>query len=175
MASHDADERRAAAYAAGTLDPQAEAAFERELAASPVLAALVAACREPQAVAPTALVRQQVLDLAHAPALPLDVATVPWRELAPGIKFHVVHEDAERGVRGFLVWAQAGAKTVRHRHLGDEVILVLDGVLHDEQGVYRSGEICHSRTGSVHHEEIPADAGPCLAYVVYYGELEPLE
>jgi len=174
MASLPEDDRRAADYAAGRLDPQAEAAFERELGSTPALAALVAACGEsPAPLAPR--VRQQLLDLAHAPALPLDVDTIAWQDLAPGIKYHVVHEDAGRGVRGCLVWAQPGAKTVTHRHLGDEVILVLDGELHDERGVYRSGEICHSREGSVHSEEIPDDAGPCLAYVVYYGELEPLE
>lgn len=175
MATPDPSDERDAAYVEGTLDPQAEAAFEDAWPATPALSALVAACRTPQPLASAAILRQQLLDLTHAPKLPVDVDATVWEEGPPGLKLHLVHADAERGVRGYLVLAQPGAKTVTHRHLGDELILVLDGELRDDRGVYRTGDICHSREGSVHAEEVPADAGPCLAYVVYYGELEPLE
>src|SRR5262245_8225892 len=154
MASEDLDDRRATDYAEGRLDPRAEADFERELSRTPVLAALVAAARDAPSTLPSARAREQLLDLTHAPALPLDVTAVAWEELAPGIQYRVIHEDAARGVRGCLVFAQPGAKMVTHRHLGDELILVLDGELRDERGAYKSGEICHSREGSVHSEEI---------------------
>ena len=180
MGNRDSEDDREARYLSGRLDPQAEAAFEAELASAQGLGALVEACREPTAepavapVAPAPSVRQQLLDLARAPKLPIDLESIPWREAAPGMRMHVVHEDPERGVRGCLVWAQPGFKNFSHRHLGDELILVLDGELRDERGVYKTGEICHSRTGSIHHEQIPQDQD-CLAYVVYYGALEPIE
>lgn len=173
MATQDPNDR-AERWASGRLDPQGEAAFEAELLAVPRLQALVAACLDPAGLPPappSALAKQQLLDLAHAPQLPIDLEAVAWEEPLPGLKLHVVHEDKQRGVRGCLVWVKPGFRNVVHRHLGDEIILVLDGELRDERGTYKSGEICHSRAGSVHYEEI-APEGDCLAYVVYYGELE---
>jgi putative transcriptional regulator len=76
-------------------------------------------------------------------------------------------------MRGCLVWAKPGARTARHRHLGDEVILVLSGSLRDERGSYHANQICRSREGSVHVEEVqPGD--DCFCYVVYYGGHEPV-
>lgn len=180
MATRDTHDDREARYLSGQLEAQAEAAFEAELASAGGLGALVEACHEPASppgvapVAPSPSVRQQLLDLAHAPTLPVDLDSIPWEETVPGLRMHVVHEDPERGMRGCLVWAQPGFKNFNHRHLGDELILVLDGELRDDRGVYKTGEICHSRTGSIHYEHIPQDQD-CLAYVVYYGELEPIE
>ena len=61
----------------------------------------------------------------------------------------------------------------RHRHLGDEDILVLEGSLSDGRGAYGPGQICRSRTGSVHAEEAGPDG--CICFVAYYGGHEPIE
>lgn len=115
--------------------------------------------------------RRQLLDIALAPAVPIDTSAYAWRELGPGIRFHVVREDAARGMQACLVWAVPGARNARHRHGGDEVILVLQGSLRDESGTYGPGQICRSREGSTHTEEaLPGD--DCFCYVVYYGPLE---
>jgi anti-sigma factor ChrR (cupin superfamily) len=118
--------------------------------------------------------RAQVLDLAEAPVLPIDLAALPWQEVAPGIRLHVLREEPERGVRKCLAWAVPGARTIRHRHKGDEVILVLQGGLRDDRGSYQAGDVCRSRAGSVHTEEVlPGE--DCVCYVVYYGDLEAVE
>ena len=122
--------------------------------------------------APAPSLKQQLLDLADAPALPIDPSRYQWFDAVPGIKLAVVKEDPARGMRGCLAWGKAGARHPRHRHGGDEVILVLEGVLRDERGAYGPGTICHSRTGDVHSEHVVED---CVCYVVYYGELEMLE
>ena len=122
--------------------------------------------------APDPVVRQQVLDLAEAPELPLDLTRFDWLEAFPGIKLAVLKEDPERGMRACLAWGKAGSHTARHRHGGDELIFVLEGVLRDQRGSYGPGAICRSRTGDVHREEVVED---CLCYVIYYGELEMLE
>jgi putative transcriptional regulator len=76
-------------------------------------------------------------------------------------------------MRGCLVWARPGTRTIAHRHLGDEVILVLQGALRDEKGTYEAGQICRSRTGSSHVEEVlPGE--DCICYVVYYGGHEAI-
>ncbi len=117
-------------------------------------------------------VRQQLLDLADAPALPVDVSRYAWFEAVPGIKLAVVKEEPSRGLRVCLALGKAGARHPRHRHGGDELILVLEGVLKDERASYGPGALCHSRTGDIHSEQVVED---CLCYVLYYGELEMLE
>lgn len=119
------------------------------------------------------LTRAQTLDLLDAPREPVDVARYTWDERIPGVKFHLVSEDPARGVRKFLVWAKAGATSPRHDHTGDELILVLDGALRDHTGVYGPGQICHTRKGEIHREEVPIDAD-CVCFVVYYGDLIPV-
>ena len=126
------------------------------------------------APAPESGLRQQILDLALAPIAPLDVAAYEWQEPIPGVKLHVLKDEPERGMRACLAWGSPGARMDTHRHLGDENILVLQGRLRDERGVYGPGDICRSRAGSVHSEEVlPGE--DCICYVVYYGPLEFLK
>ena len=117
--------------------------------------------------------RQELLALAHAPRLPLDTSAYAWEEPFPGIRICEVRSDPSRQMRGCVVWAKPGARTAPHRHLGDEVILVLSGGLRDERGSYHANQICRSREGSAHVEEVlPGD--DCFCYVVYYGDHEPV-
>lgn len=170
---------RADAYAAGALEADDRSGFEAHLAGcarcrgavaegETVLGRLTALLAAP---APDGRVRQEVLDLAQAPRLPLDLRSFEWQAVAPGIRIHVMREDPERGMRACLVWADPGATHTRHRHLGAENILVLQGGLRDGRGTYGPGEICRSRTGSVHSEEALPGVD-CVCYVVYYGDLE---
>jgi quercetin dioxygenase-like cupin family protein len=179
----DAFRELAASYALGVLDRPELEHFERHLASgcapcrtSVDLQRRLAAelGRGVTPVAPAASLKEQVLDLAEAPSLPVRLDDYAWDEVVPGVRAHVVREDPGRGVRGCLVWARPGARMALHRHLGDENILVLQGRLRDERGTYGPGEVCRSRTGSVHSEEaMPGD--DCICYVVYYGGHEPIE
>lgn len=136
------------------------------------LRALLGAPADLAVALPDPRVKSQLLDLADAPATPIDRSRYQWSEVAAGIRVAVVREDPERGVRACLVEGRAGARHARHRHGGDELILVLQGSLRDERGTYGPGAVCRSRTGDVHSEQAVED---CLCYVVYYGELEMLE
>jgi len=127
---------------------------------------------EGAAAEPDKVVKTQLLDLADAPALPIDRSRYAWSEVAPGILIALVKQDGARGMRACLVSGKAGARHPRHRHGGDELILVLEGVLKDERAAYGPGAVCRSRAGDVHSEQAEED---CLCYVVYYGELEMLE
>jgi putative transcriptional regulator len=126
------------------------------------------------AIAPAPSLRQRILDMADAPLLPIDPTAYAWEELAPGVRVHTVREDASRRYRAVLVWASPGASYPRHRHLGDEEILVLSGRLRDHRGTYGPGEICRSVTGSEHSEQVEGSED-CICYVVYHGEHEMLE
>jgi putative transcriptional regulator len=173
----------AAAYAAGGLEEAERSAFETHLSGCPGCAAELAdharvlvALGQDQGVPAARLdpvLRAQTLELAQAPPLPIDLSAYKWDEVCPGVRVHVVKDDPVAGLRVCLIWADPGAVHPAHRHLGDEVILVLKGRIKDERGSYGPGEICRSRTGSVHSEEaLPGEE--CLCYVLYHGELEPV-
>jgi putative transcriptional regulator len=178
----DPHRERAEAYALGALDAPERAGFESHLSACQACRVAVAEHQRALgelarsgAVPPDAGLREHVLNLAEAPRPPIDLAAYDWQEVLPGVRFHVVREDAACGIRTALVWAKPGARYPKHRHLGDEDILVLQGSLSDGiGGTYRAGEICRSRAGSVHSEEaLPGE--DCVCFVVYYGEHEMLE
>jgi anti-sigma factor ChrR (cupin superfamily) len=126
------------------------------------------------AIAPATSLRQRILDMADAPVLPIDPRAYAWEELAPGVRLHTVREDPSRSFRSVLVWASPGARYPRHRHLGDEEILVLAGRLRDDRGSYGPGEICRSAAGSEHSEAVDGSED-CICYVVYHGGHEMLE
>lgn len=127
-----------------------------------LLAALAAADDPPEGL------REHVLEMAEAPRPPVDLESYAWEEPIPGVRMHTLREDAARGIRTVLVWARPGAVVPSHRHLGDEEILVLQGALRDHRGRYGPGEICRSRTGFVHSEEVLPE-GDCVCFVVYHG------
>ncbi len=175
---------RASAYALGVLDADERAEFEAHLAEGcdacraelALEEALVAALpRALPAEPPAPVTREQLLDLADAPREVPDLGTLTWEEVAPGVRLHVLKEDPARGMRACLAWAQPGSTTGRHIHRGgDELILVLRGGLKDDRGEYHEGDLCRSREGSVHTEEIlPGE--DCIAYLLYYGEPEAFE
>jgi len=181
--SHSALRPLAEAYSIGALEPPERRAFEAHVssgcaecgeAVASARATLVALGQGEETAAPGATLRRHLLDLAGAPSTPIDPAAHEWQEVAPGIRLSVLEEDAARGMRACLAWADPGAKHAVHRHQGDELILVLQGGLRDERGDYGPGEICRSRTGSVHTEEI-LDRGECFCFVVYYGHLVYLD
>jgi putative transcriptional regulator len=179
---HELYEPLAEAYVLGALDRAEQAGCEAHQQGCPScrsrvatqLATVGALLRQVSPVRPDARVREELLDLAEAPALPIDVSAIRWEELAPGVRYSVLREDPSRGVRSCLIWAEPGSRHPRHRHQGAENILVLKGALRDERGTYGPGEICRSAAGSEHSEEV-VPGEDCFCYVVYYGGLEMLE
>jgi anti-sigma factor ChrR (cupin superfamily) len=173
------DCRRIGAHALGALAGAERERLDAHVAACDACASALARASEALtdlagATPPAPSLRQRILDMADAPLRPIDPSAYAWEDLAPGVRVHTVREDPDRAFRAVLVWARPGARYPRHRHLGDEEILVLSGRLRDDRGSYGPGEICRSVAGSVHSEQVE---GPddCICYVVYHGEHEMLE
>ncbi len=169
----------AGAHALGILEGGERAAYEehiarclpcrREADADRALLARVAAA---EAVAPAAELRGDLLALTEAPAPPVDLSRYSWAEVRPGIRIHVLSHDPVSGARTALVWGTPGARYPAHRHLGSEQIFVIEGALRDHRGIYGPGEVCRSRAGSVHAEEVVGDED-CVCLVVHHGGHEP--
>jgi anti-sigma factor ChrR (cupin superfamily) len=172
----------AGAFVLGSLDPAEEEAFRRHADGCEVCLAAIGEHAEilarlaqgsPESP-PRAELRDLLMDITEAPALPLQRDRYQWDDLAPGIKAAKIKEDSSRGVEAWLVWAAPGARHGLHRHRGEEHILVLQGRLKDHRGTYGPGELCHSRAGSVHAEEaLPGE--DCICYVVSQQGFERLE
>ena len=173
------DCRLIGAYALGALEGEDREKLDAHVASCDACARALARASEAltdlaAAIPPGTSLRQRVLDMAEAPVLPIDPAAYAWEELAPGVRIHTVRDEPSRSFRSVLVWASPGARYPRHRHLGEEEILVLSGRLRDERGSYGPGEICRSVTGSDHSEAVEGSED-CICYVVYRGEHEMLE
>ena len=117
--------------------------------------------------------RTQLMDLLDVPRGTIDRSAYAWSEMGLGLKTHLLAEDPARGVKKYLVWGKPGAATPRHDHLGDEVILVLEGRLKDDRASYGPGDICRSKAGDIHQEQVEGDVD-CLCFVVYYGDWVPV-
>lgn len=135
-----------------------------------VLAALARAL--PAAPLPGPL-RAELLDLAQAPALPIDTAAYVWEEPYPGLRIALVKAEEVRHFSGKLIWGAPGASFPKHRHGGDEAALVLQGAYRDESGRVGPGEVSRRPKGSAHSIEILPE-GDCFTYLVAYGDSEIL-
>jgi quercetin dioxygenase-like cupin family protein len=167
----------AEAFALGALEPAERDDFEEHLRAgcaeceSAVDAAQEAAAALPLGDPPaelSPLIRATVLELAQAPALPLDTASYAWEEPFPGMRTAVVKLEPERSFCATLIWASPGARYPAHRHRGEETTLILQGACRDEHGSYVAGDVARMRAGTTHHVEfLPGE--DCIAYLVATG------
>jgi anti-sigma factor ChrR (cupin superfamily) len=174
---------RAEAFALGALEPAERDDFVDHLRSgcaecgAAVEAAVEAAAVLPLSDPPVELapeIRATVLELAQAPALPLDTAAYAWDEPFPGMRTAVVKLEPERSFCATLIWASPGARYPAHRHRGEETTLILQGACRDEHGSYVAGDVARMRAGSTHHVEfLPGE--DCIAYLVATGGHEIVE
>jgi anti-sigma factor ChrR (cupin superfamily) len=115
-------------------------------------------------IAPDARVKRELLLLAEAPVLPLNLSGYVWREIAPGVRLHHLEAAPRSGITRHLVWGAVGAVHPRHRHDADEVALVLQGRFR-AAAAYGPGDICRSRAGSIHTAEF-FGTEDCVCYVL---------
>ncbi|MBV9924678.1 MAG: cupin domain-containing protein [Acidobacteria bacterium] len=180
---------QAALYALGALDSEEAREFEEHLAAGCLSCA--AELREYEAVAgqlglaapeaePPAGVRERLLKLvseeepasapgASHPDLPgflvVRAGEGRWRPTDDaGVAFKMLYADRDRGTVTTLVRMEPGSRIRRHRHLGVEQCLVLEGDVRSGAVGMRAGDFNCSMPGSV-HEELVTDGGALLLLV----------
>ena len=86
--------------------------------------------------------------------------------------FPVSGGPAVAGMMTGLLWQEPGAVFPRHRHRGDERLLVLAGSLRDDGGrVYVTGDDYRLPAGTEHSVSVPSD-DRCIAAIVLAGGLE---
>ena len=114
---------------------------------------------------------------------------LPWRDTQdPGVQWLPLRLEqqqstgAKRGGSAVLIRLEPGRGYVRHRHLGPEDVLVLQGGYRDERGAYTAGATVHYPADTSHGPVALGDAtrpeGPdnpaCVLYAVVENGIEVL-
>jgi anti-sigma factor ChrR (cupin superfamily) len=80
----------------------------------------------------------------------IPVSDLGWSEFRPGIQFKILWEDAATKRRAQMTRFQPGAQLPLHKHVGDELIYVIEGAVSDESGTVTAGNVGYRPNGCVH-------------------------
>ena len=100
----------------------------------------------------------------------ISVSDLGWREYQPGIRFKILWEDPKTKRRAQLTRFEPGAQLPLHRHVGDELIFVIEGAVSDESGTVTVGNVGYRPNGCVHTVSIKNGA---TVLAILTGDIEP--
>jgi len=80
----------------------------------------------------------------------IPVHEVPWEDAGPGLKAKPLWADPLTQRRAYIGLLAAGARLPLHRHLGDELVYVIEGEVSDESGTLMAGQASYRPWGCVH-------------------------
>src|SRR6266852_3815936 len=104
------------------------------------------------------------------PSQIIEVAEIAWESLTPTIKAKILWSDPATKRRAQLTRFEPGASLSMHRHVGDELLYVIEGSISDEHGITTSGNVGYRPNGCV-HSVISKNGATVLAIVT--GGIEP--
>ena len=99
------------------------------------------------------------------------LSDVPWVDARPGVRQKRFWEDKATERRALLVRFEPGATLPAHRHVGDELIFLIEGANADESGVVATGQMNYRPNGCVH--TVTSQHG-ATALAVVWGRTEPV-
>lgn len=103
--------------------------------------------------------------LERIASAPMDLETIPWRKTSyPGIAVHFYASDPETRRVLALIRMEPGCGYPRHKHQGDEEVLVVRGGYEDELGAYGAGQHVRYAPGTEHGPRATGEPGgePCV-------------
>jgi anti-sigma factor ChrR (cupin superfamily) len=80
----------------------------------------------------------------------ISLSDLPWQERQPGVRAKSIWEHPETKRRALLTRLEPGAQLPLHRHVGDELIFVIEGAVSDESGTVTAGNVGYRPNGCVH-------------------------
>ena len=78
------------------------------------------------------------------------VSELPWAEARPGIRLKTIWHDQASERRVALGRFEPGAVLPLHRHIGDELVFVIEGSNADEAGEVTTGNLSYRPNGCTH-------------------------
>lgn len=80
----------------------------------------------------------------------ISVSDLPWEDRQPGVKRKLLWEDPVTQRRALINRIEPSAQFPRHRHVGDELVFVIEGALNDEFGTITAGNMGYRPQGCIH-------------------------
>jgi anti-sigma factor ChrR (cupin superfamily) len=99
------------------------------------------------------------------------VNDVAWRAFQPGISYKIVWQDPPTKRRAQMTRFAPGAQLPLHRHVGDELIFVIEGAVSDESGTVTAGNVGYRPNGCVH---TVTSTNGATVLAVLTGDIEPV-
>src|SRR5215510_14178382 len=99
------------------------------------------------------------------------LSDLPWVDTRPGVRQKRIWEDTAGARRAILARFEPGATLPAHRHVGDELIFLIEGANSDESGVVATGQMNYRPNGCVH--TVTSQHG-ATALAVVWGRTEPV-
>lgn len=99
-----------------------------------------------------------------------DLGSLSWRKLWPSIQAAQISGSKEPEAVE-LLRIGAGASMAKHRHIGEEVTLILKGSFSDEDGVYGPGDFL-LRSGKECHKPQASRDADCLCLTTQEGPIQ---
>ena len=91
-------------------------------------------------------------------SLVFDLATAGWVETRPGVRQKPFWADEASGRLAVFTRFEPGAELPAHRHVGDELVFVIEGTVEDEAGPLRPGMLGYRPNGCTHTVRCPNGA-----------------
>src|SRR5712692_7394736 len=100
----------------------------------------------------------------------ISVSDRAWQEMQPGVRMKHLWADEQTKRRAVMSRIEPSARLPLHRHVGDELIFVLEGALADEFGTVTAGNMGYRPNGCVHTVSSPQGA---TVLAIITGRIEP--
>jgi anti-sigma factor ChrR (cupin superfamily) len=100
----------------------------------------------------------------------IEVAKIAWETMMPNIKAKMLWTDTATKRRAQLTRFEPGASLPMHRHVGDELLYVIEGSISDESGTVAAGSVGYRPNGCIH--SVTSRNGATV-YAIISGNVEP--
>jgi anti-sigma factor ChrR (cupin superfamily) len=94
----------------------------------------------------------------------IPVSDLAWQERQPGLRTKTIWEHPESKRRAVMTRIDPEAKLPLHRHVGDELVFVIEGAISDDFGTVTAGNMGYRPNGCVHTVSTPNGA-TVLAFI----------
>ena len=101
----------------------------------------------------------------------IPVNDLAWEDGRPGMQHKSLWADAATKRRAMLTRFAPGAQIALHRHVGDELVFVIEGAIADESGTLSAGNVGYRPNGCVHSVSSKNGA---TALAILTGDIEPV-
>ena len=80
----------------------------------------------------------------------ISIPDLVWEDRQPGVRTKSVWQDAKTKRRAIINRLEPGVQLPRHRHVGDELVFVIEGSIADEFGTLTVGNVGYRPDGCIH-------------------------